>query len=86
MFVSAGFIAAAVSSCSMLLPTACSIKRHLMLCLTVEFLALKSKSTAVPGDALDVAALHAALDCKDKSDTFAALRFAATESMHGARV
>jgi hypothetical protein len=32
----------------------------------VEFLALKAKTSVVPGDAHDVSALHAALDSKDK--------------------
>ena len=44
----------------------CPSCRPLMPPCAVEFLALKAKTSVVPGDAHDVAALHAALDSKDK--------------------
>jgi hypothetical protein len=55
-------------------------KRFLTRPPAVEFLALKSKSTVVPGDAHDVAALHAALDSKDKYGSVTSVTAAAAVS------
>ncbi len=54
----------------------------MILCFAVEFLALKAKSSVVAGGALDVAALHAALDKKDESVAPATLSDAAAAASH----
>ncbi len=50
--------------------------------LAVEFLALKSKGSVVPGDSHDVAALHAALESKDRRDLIRTLRLISIAVTH----